>query len=120
MSDNNFVKTKDDRRNSEIFNTQTLSPAYISFTENNKKFWIVLNLIMLCIYSVVGYSSKKILLKYPNECAGLKMACYALLILYIINFFFSLMAIFGLEKKLCNTCWLTIFVVFDGIILFFA
>ena len=30
------------------------------------------------------------------------------------------MALFGLEKKLCNTCWLTIFIVFDGVILFFA
>ena len=120
MSDNNFVKTVSERRNSEIFNTHTLSPAYINFTENNKKFWIVLNLTMLCIYSVVGFMSRRILTMYPNECAGLKMACYALLILYIINFFFSLMALFGLEKKLCNTCWLTIFIVFDGVILFFA
>jgi hypothetical protein len=65
-------------------------------------------------------ASKYILDYYPNECAGLKLASWALFSLYIVNFIWQGMCMVGLEKQCCNTCGVISVAIFDAIILMFA
>ena len=73
MSDDKFKK-QENRRDSELFNYHGISPAYIKFTENNKKFWVMLNLTVAITCGLFAFICNRILMMYPNECAGMKMA----------------------------------------------
>ena len=116
MTDDNFKETN---RGSELVSND-LSPAYVKFTDTNRKLWIVINLGLIIANGFMATMSWRLLHRYPNECAGLKMASYAFWFFYISNTAFSSLALVGLEKKLCSTAGIGVFIVMDLVILTYA
>ena len=100
-----------------------LPPAYHKFVDTHRTFWLALNSIGVIVSILMGWVDILVMQidisqrTIETECLGIQNALYGLLILHIVNAFFCLLCLCGLEKKLCNTMFLVLFFVFDAAIL---
>ena len=74
----------------------------------------------MCLNAGLGYGAVMIIENHPNECAGIKLASWALFSLYIVTLLLQAMCLCGLEKKCCSIMGLIGVVVYDMIILTWA
>ena len=98
--DDKFKRTKDEptqdeeedeveREHSGIFTYESkLSPAYVQFTLDYKARWAWWNLGGIICNGGIGALTVCIIQSHPNECAGIKLASWAMFSLYIITFLF--------------------------------
>ena len=78
------------------------------------------NLIGMCLCVGLGYLDYFIISSYPNECAGIRLANYAMLSLYGAQFILQAMCLCGLEMRYCNALGLVGVVIYNLIILTWA
>ena len=104
-----------------------LPAKYVGFTVKFKCFWIWINVISLLMSAGMATGSVLILGREHDqksiayqECQGMGVVCWALFVLHICNFLFSLLALCGMEKRLCISQVLCALVIFDSIIMVWA
>ena len=97
-----------------------MSPEYVKFTLENKKLYLWWNLGGMVCNSTFGWATTYILETHPNECAGIKLASWALFSLYIITFLLQAMCLCGLEKRLCTNMGLLAVIIYDMIVITWA
>ena len=104
-----------------------MPPRYIRFTVLHKCFWTWLNIfnILTSIAMAVGWvmisghERDQNTLSY-QECQSMGVVCWALFTLHACNCIFSMMALCGLEKRICISHVLLALVVYDGVVLIWS
>ena len=86
-----------------------------------------MNLIGILTSVAMAYGSVAILKRDHEqttmaykECQSMYVVCWFLFALHVANFLFSLLALCGLEKRICISYVLLALVLFDGIVLVWA
>ena len=116
MSDN-FKRAPSSEPKANAVIDSKLSPGYIKFTKDNKKFWVWFNLLGMVFNLLFGIFSLKEIKNANNDCGGLKGAVYSLIVLYGFNFVLQAMSLCGLEKRLCNSLGLLFCLLFNAVVL---
>ena len=120
--DDNFQQAEDEksevREGSGIFTYESkLSPTYVQFTIDYKARWAWWNLFGMVANASIGAATVGIIQSHPNECAGIKLASWAMFTLYVITFFFQSMCLCGLEKRCCSNMGMLAVAIYDLIVL---
>ena len=91
--------------------------AYNDFKKDNKKFWLWFNLL-ICFFSIGFLTGTYFILDYNvNDCGGLRMVLYGVIVLHFINIFMTLLNLCNCETKCCNMAMISIFLTFEILIL---
>mmetsp|Transcript_35423 Transcript_35423/g.46641 ORF Transcript_35423/g.46641 Transcript_35423/m.46641 type:complete len:110 (+) Transcript_35423:149-478(+) len=104
-----------------------MPPKYVAFTIKYKKFWLGLSLFNILSSGVMAWAGVRIMgsehdqttMSY-QECISMKVVLWMWFGLHIFNMIYSLMALCGLEKKLCIGYVLMSLAIFDGIVLIWS
>ena len=78
------------------------------------------NLLGMVFNAGLGYATVYIIQTHPNECAGIKLASWALFSLYCVTFFLQLLCLCGLEIKYCSSMGLLAILVYDLVMITWA
>ena len=104
-----------------------MPPRYVGFTVKHRKFWILLNLFLIGASVGMAYGSVKLLNRDRvqtsvayQQCISMEVVCWALFSLHIVNAIFSLMALCGLEKRICVNYVMLALLIYDVIVLIWA
>jgi hypothetical protein len=120
--DENFKRSEEDkesvREGSGIFTYESkLSPNYVQFTIDYRAKWAWWNLFGMVANAGIGALTVGIIQSHPNECAGIKLASWAMFTLYCLTFLFQAMCLCGLEKRCCTNMGMLAVLIYDMIVL---
>jgi len=68
----------------------------------------------------LGYGTVYVLESQPNECAGIKLASWAMFTLYCLTFLLQAMCLCGLEIRFCSNMGLISVMLYDMVVLAWA
>ena len=116
--DDDYLSQSNNSQDSAILTYEkNLSPKYHEFSAKYKTQLVWFNLASMLINAGLGYLNYWILQNHPNECAGIKLACWSIFALYVVQILFNFMCLCGLEKRWCNNIGLMGLFVFDVVVL---
>ena len=92
---------------------------YIEFKDENKRFWLWFNLLI--VFFSLGFATGTYFIleqeKYTEACGGIYIVLWAVICLHAINSLVCLINLCGLEVKLCNSNMVCCFGIFEMTIL---
>ena len=104
-----------------------MPPRYIGFTIRYRSFWLGLNVFNLLSSAAMAYGCIAILGREREaesfehlECVSMEVVGWALFSLHVVNMIFSLMALCGLEKRLCVSMLFFGLLIYDAAVLTWA